>query len=29
MLDRDQVIMKAYTECMAEMYAKAQPSADY
>lgn len=29
MLDRDQVIRKAYTECMAEMYAKAQPSADY
>ena len=29
MLDRDQVIRKAYNECMAEMYAKAQPSADY
>ena len=29
MLDRSQVIKKAYTECMAEMYAKAQPSADY
>jgi hypothetical protein len=29
MLDRDQVINKAYIECMAEMYAKAQPSADY
>lgn len=29
MLDREQIIQKAYTECMAEMYAKAQPSADY
>lgn len=29
MLDRRQVIQQAYTECMREMYAKAQPSADY
>lgn len=29
MLDRSQVIKKAYTECMAEMYAKSQPPADY
>lgn len=29
MLDRDEILKKAYHECMAEMYAKAQPSADY
>lgn len=29
MLDRRQIIQQAYTECMREMYAKAQPSADY
>ena len=29
MLDRDKILEKAYNECMAEMYAKAQPSADY
>lgn len=29
MLDRDEILEKAYHECMAEMYAKAQPSADY
>lgn len=29
MLDRRQIIQQAYTECMREMYAKAQPSVDY
>ena len=29
MLDRNEILEKAYTECMAEMYAKAQPPADY
>lgn len=29
MLDRDKILEKAYNECMAEMYVKAQPSADY
>lgn len=29
MLDRNEILEKAYHECMAEMYAKAQPSADY
>lgn len=29
MLDRDEILKKAYHECMAEMYAKAQPPADY
>lgn len=29
MLNRDEILKKAYHECMAEMYAKAQPSADY
>ena len=29
MLDRKEILERAYTECMAEMYAKAQPSADY
>lgn len=29
MLDRKEIIKRAYHECMVEMYAKAQPSADY
>ena len=29
MLVRENILEQAYTECMAEMYAKAQPSADY
>lgn len=29
MLDRDEILKEAYHKCMAEMYAKAQPSADY
>ena len=29
MLDRNEILERAYTECMAEMYAKSQPSADY
>lgn len=29
MLDRNEILEKAYHECIAEMYAKAQPSADY
>lgn len=29
MLDRNKVIQKIYDECLAEMYAKAQPSVDY
>lgn len=29
MLTRDKIIDRAYQECMTEMYAKAQPSADY
>ena len=29
MLDRDKVISQAYHDCMKEMYAKAQPSADF
>ena len=29
MLDRDSILNRAYDECMTEMYAKAQPSADY
>ena len=29
MLDRNEILEKAYHECMAEMYAKSQPSVDY
>ena len=29
MLDRSEIIERAYHECLAEMYAKSQPSADY
>ena len=29
MLDRKEILERAYTECMVEMYAKAQPSVDY
>lgn len=29
MLDRKEILERAYHECMAEMYAKSQPSADY
>lgn len=29
MIDREKIIDQAYVECMCEMYAKAQPSADY
>ena len=29
MIDREKIIEQAYVECMCEMYAKAQPSADY
>ena len=29
MLDRDEIIGRAYDDCMSEMYAKAQPSADF
>lgn len=29
MLDRKEILERAYTECMTEMYAKAQPSVDY
>ena len=29
MLDRKEILKKAYHECMTEMYAKSQPSADY
>ena len=29
MLDRKEILEKAYHECMTEMYAKSQPSADY
>ena len=29
MLDREEVLCKAYEDCIREMFAKAQPSADW